>query len=184
MRYYLFRFMVVFQYGGIYLDMDVNLTKPLIPLLDHSCAFPYEEHISSDLCEQQRPYGRWPWPEINCSISFPQIGNFAFGAGKHHLFLKSFISDFAVNWIDKTYSRQYNDVFMLTSIGSDAISHFHHKSMHFLAAPNEVSKYWAAKNCTIIYASESKEKFHFGKFGTHNRSPRDKLPYELYNKKI
>ena len=166
MKFDLFRIMVVFMYGGFYLDMDMHITQPLTPLLEYSCVFPHEEYIPTHVCEKQTKFGRWPFAEINCPVEFPQIGNFAFGAGKKHVFLKGFINNFVANWIAGTYARKYSDVFIFTSSGPDAITHFYNHSLAPGALAERPDYYWAAKNCTIIYPSPY-AKFHFGNFGTH-----------------
>lgn len=40
-RYDLFRFLAVYHYGGWYFDTDVELVRPLTPLLNSSAVFPH-----------------------------------------------------------------------------------------------------------------------------------------------
>lgn len=63
-----FRMLVIYEYGGFYFDMDVEVTKNLDPLLVHECVFPVEMLRSSTILK-----------EMGYDYN---IGNYAFGASK------------------------------------------------------------------------------------------------------
>ena len=66
-RYDFFRYLVIYKFGGFYLDLDVFLTQKLAPLLDSKCIFPFEELAE---CGYFWKHFQMDW----------QIGNYAFGA--------------------------------------------------------------------------------------------------------
>ena len=77
-----FRILAVWALGGIYLDADVLLSRPLDGLLGHRAVFPWE----------------WKMPERTFEERFPKrsrgkvkpmmVGQYAFGAEAHHPFLQ------------------------------------------------------------------------------------------------
>jgi hypothetical protein len=73
------RFFAVYNHGGIYLDMDVEIVKPFDALLDSELMLAYENHISENL-------------EAGC-----------FGAAKGHEFIKKCMEYYENNdFINKT----------------------------------------------------------------------------------
>ena len=65
-----FRMLVIYEYGGFYFDMDVEVTKNLDPLLVHECVFPVEMlRFSTVLKDMGYNYN---------------IGNYAFGASRRN----------------------------------------------------------------------------------------------------
>jgi hypothetical protein len=73
-KYDFFRYLVVYRYGGFYLDLDVLLAASLSSLTAHGCVFPFEDlNINGFL---RRRYGM-DWT----------VGNYAFGARAGHPFL-------------------------------------------------------------------------------------------------
>lgn len=76
-----FRYLAVYYYGGVYLDLDIKLSLPLSDLTNNKNAvFPLEFKKNSDkLLQQQGFYGL--------------IGNYAFYAPKKHPFLKLIIDN-------------------------------------------------------------------------------------------
>ena len=88
-RYDLFRLLAVNYYGGFYFDTDVELRRPLDPLLNETAVFPHEEYIHTAICRQHQAYGRWSG--VDCSRWFQQIGQYAFGAERHHPFVRALL---------------------------------------------------------------------------------------------
>ena len=61
-----FRLLAIYEYGGFYFDMDVEVIKNLDPLLDNSCVFPVEMKRNNRILDKM-------------GYDF-NIGNYAFGA--------------------------------------------------------------------------------------------------------
>ncbi|EGD83466.1 hypothetical protein PTSG_04074 [Salpingoeca rosetta] len=155
-RYDLFRMLAVYHYGGFYLDMDVELEQGLAPLLDQEAVFPHEEMIPTDICRKHGQYGRWPWPYIDCSREFPQLGQFAFGARRHHPFLRRVIEAIYAQFISPDVPPRFSDVYIFTTSGPDLVSHVYNQS-----SPAE------QQHVTVLYPHPY-DKFRFGDYGVHH----------------
>jgi mannosyltransferase OCH1-like enzyme len=79
-RYDFFRYLVIYQFGGFYLDTDMFLARNLTPLLASECVFPFEELAAR----------RYFWKHFQMDW---QIGNYAFGAEPGHPFLAAVIEN-------------------------------------------------------------------------------------------
>ena len=79
-RYDFFRYLAVYRYGGFYFDLDVLLASSLSPLLECGCVFPFEGLTISHFLRDQH---KMDW----------ELGNYAFGAGPEHPFLKAVIEN-------------------------------------------------------------------------------------------
>lgn len=78
-KYDFFRYLAVYRLGGFYFDLDVLLAKPLEPLLETGCVFPFEGLTFSRLLRDRG----MDW----------EIGNYAFGATAGHPFLAAVIDN-------------------------------------------------------------------------------------------
>lgn len=79
-KYDFFRYLAVYRFGGFYLDLDIFLARPLTPLLNSACVFPFEELAEGEYFSQR--FGM-DW----------QIGQYAFGAEAGHPFLAAIIEN-------------------------------------------------------------------------------------------
>lgn len=79
-KYDFFRYLAVHHYGGFYFDIDVLLASGLLPLLGAGCIFAFEAISTSVYLRDDL---RMDW----------QIGNYAFGAIRHHRFLETIIEN-------------------------------------------------------------------------------------------
>lgn len=79
-RYDFFRYLVIYRYGGYYLDLDVLLAEGLSGLPESGCIFPFEG-LTLSLFLRQHYQMDW------------EIGNFAFGATAGHPFLAAVIEN-------------------------------------------------------------------------------------------
>jgi|UniRef100_A0A6C0IMS0 inositol phosphorylceramide mannosyltransferase catalytic subunit len=78
-----FRYLAIYYYGGLYLDMDIHIESDFNDIQLHECAFPIElKHIDDPLI-------------LNQNQDF-LIGNYAFYAKPKHPFIK-YIIDTIVN---------------------------------------------------------------------------------------
>eukprot|EP00041_Stephanoeca_diplocostata_P017267 m.344546 g.344546 ORF g.344546 m.344546 type:complete len:301 (+) comp20645_c0_seq18:367-1269(+) len=155
-RYDLFRMLAVQHYGGIYFDMDVVLREPVDDILNASAVFPHEEIIHSQICRQHQQFGRWA--EMDCSVEFPQIGQFGFAAEANHKFLAVLVDGMVREFSQPSVHIRYADVYTFTTSGPDYVSRQYerHPELH--------------DNITILHADEAsgvEDKFQFGRFGHH-----------------
>lgn len=76
-----FRYLAIYYYGGVYIDLDIDLVKNFddFKYMDYYCVFPIEVKNAGD--------------EILKSTGSPLIGNYAFYAPKGHSFLKRIINN-------------------------------------------------------------------------------------------
>lgn len=81
-----FRYAAVHYYGGLYLDMDMDMTTPFDGLDWTTCYFPLEAENNSDPVLQKQ------------DIRF-LVGNYAFYAPKGHAFLEALMGNIAVQRI-------------------------------------------------------------------------------------
>lgn len=91
-KYDFFRYLAIYSLGGFYLDLDVLISTPLDPLLQHQCVLPFEEislnrHLRTEL--------HLDW----------EVGNYAFAAEAGHPFLAKVIENCArslrePSWVD------------------------------------------------------------------------------------
>ena len=77
-----FRYLAIYHFGGIYLDLDVKLTHSLEELLDepHICKFPIEQENIKDKVIRKQGFSSL-------------IGQYAFYAPAKHPFLKKIIDN-------------------------------------------------------------------------------------------
>lgn len=74
-----FRYVAIYYYGGIYLDLDIDIVCGFDDIDINKCIFPIEVKNAGD--------------EILASESAPLVGNYAFYAPKGHPFLKKIIEN-------------------------------------------------------------------------------------------
>ena len=79
-KYDFFRYLAVYHYGGFYLDMDMNITSSFEELCSYDCVFPREFKKNTDIYLQNKGLNML-------------LGNYAFGASKNNLFIKSCIDN-------------------------------------------------------------------------------------------
>ncbi len=115
-----FRYLAVYHYGGIYLDLDM---EPLAPfddaLLKHDAVFPVDEYIFGVMTNHYR------YRNFANGGNLYLLGQYAFGARKGNSFLKYLIDDIANN-IDeivemhkKTLNHEY---FVYGTTGPDFVT--------------------------------------------------------------
>lgn len=83
-----FRYIAVYHYGGIYLDMDMKVLKPFDDaLLNNNTVFPVDEYLT-------KPLHRWkrykPFCKRNCYFL---LGQYAFAANPKNAFIKTLIDN-------------------------------------------------------------------------------------------
>lgn len=83
-----FRYIAVYHYGGIYLDLDMKVLKPFDDaLLNHETVFPVDEYLT-------KPLHRWkryrPFCKNDCYFL---LGQYAFAANTKNAFIKNLIDN-------------------------------------------------------------------------------------------
>ena len=165
----LFRFAAVYELGGFYFDMDVELLAPLDDLLGHAAVFPHEEFIYPSLCRKQQEWGRWR--PRDCGHEFRQIGQYAFGAEPRNPFVKRVLDGMVAELLGETGHAQgirFADVFILSTTGPDYVSLVHER-----ATAEELDGL-----PVLVPSSKSTEfpeqhgipHFRFGDYGIHHAS--------------
>ena len=82
-----FRILAVWAMGGVYLDADVLLSRPLDPILKHQAVFPWE-------WEMGKPEFEVRFPKATRKGEKPlAVGQFAFAAEAKHPFLTDIIGE-------------------------------------------------------------------------------------------
>jgi len=117
-RFELFRYLVIFRYGGFYFDLDVLLASSLSPLLGQSCVFPFEALTVSHFL---RTTLKMDW----------QIGNYAFGATPGHPFIEAIIRNCVKACVDPNWVKPMmrgtpplikNEFFVINQTGPGLVS--------------------------------------------------------------
>ncbi|MDR1129335.1 MAG: glycosyl transferase [Treponema sp.] len=148
------RFFAVYSYGGIYLDMDMEIVKPFGELLDSGLMLAYENHISENL-------------EAGC-----------FGAVKSHEYIRKCMEYYEINdFIDKedmgkimrmaaSERHDYIDPVISPEIMKNALECF--KDEEYKIYPRE---YFTAKNIVTGAIERTKNTYTVHHFATQYHSP-------------
>jgi len=154
-RYDFFRYLAVYRYGGFYFDLDVLLASDLSGLLEQGCVFPFEALTVSRFLREELGMD---W----------QIGNYAFGAARGHVFLEAIIENCIRGQRDPSWVKPMmrgsppfldDEFFILNSTGPGLIS-------RTLAENKEL-----AKTVTVLFPDDVCDVRNcwnlFGHWGVH-----------------
>jgi len=151
-----FRILAVYEFGGFYFDIDVEITKSLDDLLNHNLIFPveYNEEYVINFLKKGRLQELLKKVKIQ-SIS-DQLGQYAFASERKHNFLEKFIYYIMNNPIptnELLYSNKEEYVLCTTGprLLTLAYMEYHNKSDIILLSPQ---KY---------------KPFQFGDYGIHHQ---------------
>ena len=125
----LFRLLVVWRFGGFYLDTDLLLKKPLDPLCDHSVVFAYEYLM--DHREFDKRYPLWMRTrEKNLTLA-----NYAFGSESRHPFISAILSEliYRTQFIEV---ENVTDMDVIYSTGPDAVTTVYYREQEKWADVN------------------------------------------------
>tara|TARA_B100000900_G_C20531778_1_gene696650 strand:- start:140 stop:817 length:678 start_codon:yes stop_codon:yes gene_type:complete len=143
-----FRYLVIYYYGGLYLDLDVFIDSDLQDLQLYDCAFPIElKNINDTLL-------------VNKNQNF-LVGNYAFYAKPRHPFIKSIIDHITnpkITIQDIELGCQHNNdpseqVFVYYTTGPILVSYTY-------------SNYENKNSITLLQTEPFKDNC-FGKYGSH-----------------
>jgi mannosyltransferase OCH1-like enzyme len=116
-----FRYIAIYHYGGIYLDIDIECLKSFDPLLKYNSVFGIDLYINKEECN----YSRYtPFCDIQ---QYFFIGQYAFAAEKHNNFIKILIDNIhnnienIINEFEQLDNKINND-YVYRTTGPDYIS--------------------------------------------------------------
>jgi mannosyltransferase OCH1-like enzyme len=135
-----FRYLAVYYYGGVYLDLDVNITKNMSSLDKSVCNFPIE---------------------IKNEDGSMLLGNYAFYAPKGHPFIKHIIDNIANPLISE------EEIQFAQENHSDDKEHVY---VYYTTGPELVTRaYWSYEDRASIKLLEPEpyQNDCFGKYGQH-----------------
>lgn len=135
-----FRYLIVYHYGGIYLDLDIDLQYSLNDMDLSKPNFPIEFEKNSDKILQ------------NQKMSF-LIGNYGFYSPRKHPFLKKIIDNLVNNRLTTIVNKQD-----------------YRKYIYYTTGPVLVSQSYLdyrQKEDIILLKPEPFRKSHLGKYGKH-----------------
>jgi inositol phosphorylceramide mannosyltransferase catalytic subunit len=153
-RFDFFRYLAVWELGGFYFDLDVFLISSLDSLLERGCVFPFEE-LALNRFLRDRYNMDWA------------LGNYAFGAARHHPFLDAIIQNCVRAQRDPAWAKP-----MLRGMPLLQRPEYHVLNT---TGPGLVSRTLAenpslALDVTVLFPDDVRESHgwnRFGKFGLH-----------------
>jgi mannosyltransferase OCH1-like enzyme len=119
-----FRYVAVYHYGGIYLDLDMTGLLPFDDILKYDAVFPVDQNISESKCKLDRFKSF-----CDKDMKF-LLGQYAFAAKPKHPFIKLLV-DSIHNNIDK-YIEDYKIngkelIYTYTTTGPDFVSNIYYE---------------------------------------------------------
>lgn len=146
-----FRYLAIYHYGGVYLDLDMDIVKPFsndLTKLGDKCVFPIEIHHNSDFLLHRQ------------DVSY-LVGNYAFYAPKGHPFVLNIINNIIIQRIhtadielaQRTSGDPPNDVYVYYRTGPVLVTqtYIDHKN----------------KGDVLLLQSSTLEENRFGDYGFH-----------------
>lgn len=145
-----FRYLVIYHFGGLYLDLDILLQTPLDNLLKDPdvCKFPIEINEVQDTI-------------ITRNNFFSLIGNYAFYAPAKHPFIKKIID----NIVNERMSQ--SDIELAQKTNGDSKDHVY---VYCTTGPIMVTQSYIDyqnKNNISLIKPEPLQNNHFGNYGMH-----------------
>ena len=99
-----FRYLAIYYYGGLYLDLDINIHRPINDINLNKCIFPVEYERCTDkiLLQQNNKF---------------LLGNYAFYAPKGDIFIKNIIDNIVSQRIDNKLIPNRKDKYIFYTTG-------------------------------------------------------------------
>jgi mannosyltransferase OCH1-like enzyme len=147
-----FRYLVIYYYGGVYLDIDMEMTLPFDDLDLHKCVFPIEYKNSFYNGNDNN----------NSENNIGLIGNYAFYSPRLHPFIKHIID----NIVEPKISQADIDNYIANHPDSKEEAY-----VYYTTGPDLVTRCYYSyenKNEIILLEPEIFEESCFGKYGKHN----------------
>jgi mannosyltransferase OCH1-like enzyme len=138
----LFRILAVYEFGGFYFDIDVEITQSLDDLLNHNVIFPVEfneEHVITFLKTNRLQY---LLNKVKLQSLSDQLGQYAFASKRKHDFLEKFIYYIMNNPIPKNELTSSNkEEYVMSTTGPRLLTlaymEYHNKNDIILLSPQE-----------------------------------------------
>ena len=145
-----FRYVAIYHYGGIYLDLDMEILENFDDLLVHDIVFPVDDYISQNMKYNKRNNQRYKY-FLNNNQCF-LLGQYAFASTPKHPFMKKIINNIHNNLqkIIKNVNQNDNN-YVYTTTGPDYITKLY---------MSELTK----SNIEILHCNKRQ---CFGTFGKH-----------------
>jgi len=146
-----FRYLAVYYYGGVYLDIDMEIIQPFDDLNLHKCVFPVEykaEVNNANANSKQNDIGL--------------IGNYAFYSPRQHPFIKHIID----NIVNFDLCEEEIDKFISTHPDDKEFAY-----VYYTTGPNLITRCYSSyenKDDIILLEPQPFEESCFGKYGKHN----------------
>jgi len=133
-----FRYVAVYHYGGIYLDLDMRILKPFDEeFLCHKCVLPIDEYLKDYMIKWKRYQ---PFLQQNCHFL---LGQYAFAAESKSPFVLNLVENIHQNidWIVSSFQNQKRNKrerewFVYQTTGPDYVTqqfiNYHNKSEIFI----------------------------------------------------
>ena len=141
-----FRYIAVYHYGGIYMDLDMNGLTNMDTLLKHEVVFPVDEYIT----EQHSGQSRYkPYYDNNQKFL---LGQYAFAAAPKHAFIKELIDNIHnnIHKLIKTVNHN-NDEYVYKTTGPDYVTDIYMKSSHK----------------SVVFILDNGKRQYFGDYAQH-----------------
>tara|TARA_Y100000816_G_C25908529_1_gene473867 strand:- start:55 stop:738 length:684 start_codon:yes stop_codon:yes gene_type:complete len=151
----LFRLLAIYEFGGFYIDIDVEILKPLDNLLQYNIIFPIEYNIEYVFNTLQKGRLQDILNKIKLQSFSDQLGQYAFGSIKKHNFIEHFISHIINNPIPKNELINSNkEEYIYCTTGPRLLT------LSYMLYPY--------KNDIMLLSPTKFEIHKFGDYGTHD----------------
>lgn len=141
-----FRYIAVYHYGGIYLDLDMDGLKNMDEILHHNAVFPVDEYINTFNGRFQR------YKKFYNNEQYFLLGQYAFAAEPKNQFIKSLIDNI------------HNNIHKIIK----TVNHNHDDYVYTTTGPDYVSKiYLEYEDKENIHVLDNKKRQYFGDFAQH-----------------
>uniref|UniRef100_A0A6C0EU63 Glycosyltransferase n=1 Tax=viral metagenome TaxID=1070528 RepID=A0A6C0EU63_9ZZZZ len=141
-----FRYIVIYHYGGFYMDLDMNGIQNFDDLLNYKCVFPVDEIIQKKMCINKRYK---PFCDRN---QYFLLGQYAFAAEPRNQFIKLLIDTIHEN-IDKYVNNVNNsELYVYRTTGPDYVTNL----------------YLDYENKDDIKILHNNKRQYFGDYAKHN----------------
>ena len=118
-----FRYLAIYHYGGFYMDIDIEMQKPLDDAIrNHSAVFPIDEYIEDLRCSQSRFE-----PICEKQLQF-LLGQYMFAASPRHPFIKHLVDNIHENidlYIQLHKEDPTSDIYVYRTTGPDFVSYLY-----------------------------------------------------------
>jgi mannosyltransferase OCH1-like enzyme len=166
-----FRYIIIYHFGGFYLDLDITVFKNFNDLLHHDCIFPIDKRIK---CKYKYRNNRFNDLCKKDNSTETILGQYAFAAKKNNIFIKFLIDNIHKNIDNIVELANSNKTinFVYETTGPDYVTEMY---IDYTKDNNLYNK---------IHILESKRVQYFGEYAKHNFYGTWKDPFTNYDNYI